>query len=1051
MNGDKSVDLAISNHQGNWWFKINWWGSCTAVTGNSVNGIQGYNLGTHSVWAYSDSSCSAQIASTTFTISAASLAATVNSDRSVDLVLSNGPSPWYFRIGNSNGWGSCTAVSGTTVSGISGYQKGSYDVGAFSKSDCTDFLADAYFIIPDPPQPTATLATTVNPGPSVNLTLSNGPSNSNWWFRINWWGSCTAVTGTNTVNNIQGYQAGTHSVDAYSDSGCHTKIASSSFTIPSLALAATVDISDWSVDLTLTGGPTNWWFKIGWWGGCTAATGTTVANIRGYQSGWYDVGVYPAAGCAAGDHIAMTSFKIPTATLAATVNDDRSVNLTLNDGPSSWWFRINYWGTCTAASGNTVSNIAGYQNGTHSVAAYSDGGCNYHVAATTFSLYSLTASAVTQTSATLTIAGHTGNWYTKETSPATNASCSSAISGGTHSLSSLTGGTTYTYKAYSDSACSNEIASETFTITAIDYDVDADGLIEITTLAQLNAVRYDLDGNGLVTGSNRTNYRNAFTGASYTGATAMGCPSTGCTGYELSNDLDFDTNGNDSADSGDTYWNNGAGWTPIGGWSDYFTGTFEGNSNKLSNLHINATSSSDDSTPDIGGLFGSIGKGGAVKNLGLEDVNITVSSTGDNAEDGIQVGAVAADNRGTITGVWSSGSVTGSSQRKSSDSWVNVGGLVARNDKGGSGSDAYEGVIRASYSTAAVTSRAASTTLVNADARAAGLVAVNKGTIAASFATGNVNTNRSTATASLRRARTGGLVAINNGGTVTASYATGNITSTSIVSAWDGGLVGRNNNGTVTASYSTGTVMASSGATKNRGGLVARNDKGGSGSDAYEGVIRASYSTAAVTSRAASTTLVNADARAAGLVAVNKGTIAASFATGNVNTNRSTATASLRRARTGGLVAINNGGTVTASYATGNITSTSIVSAWDGGLVGRNNNGTVTASYSTGTVMASSGATKNRGGLVGTNEGSGTVTDSYWDTTSSGKSSSAAGTGKTTSELQTPTAYGTGSSIYANWNVNVDDTTGNDDPWDFGTSSQYPILKYGALQNVTQR
>ena len=58
------------------------------------------------------------------------------------------------------------------------------------------------------------------------------------------------------------------------------------------------------------------------------------------------------------------------------------------------------------------------------------------------------------------------------------------------------------------------------------------------------------------------------------------------------------------------------------------------------------------------------------------------------------------------------------------------------------------------------------------------------------------------------------------------------------------------------------------------------------------------------------------------------------------------------------------------------------------------------------------------------------------------------GAGKTTGELQTPTGY---SSIYANWNVNVDGVTGNDDPWDFGTSSQYPILKYGALQNVTQR
>ena len=153
VNGDKSVDLAISNHQGNWWFKINSWGSCTAVSGTSVNGIQGYKPGTHSVAAYSDNGCNTQLAATTFTITAATLAATVNADRSVDLTLSNGPSPWYFRIG----WGSCTAVTGTTVSNISGYKAGSYGVGAFSGSDCKGFLAAADFVIPEPSAPDGNL------------------------------------------------------------------------------------------------------------------------------------------------------------------------------------------------------------------------------------------------------------------------------------------------------------------------------------------------------------------------------------------------------------------------------------------------------------------------------------------------------------------------------------------------------------------------------------------------------------------------------------------------------------------------------------------------------------------------------------------------------------------------------------------------------------------------------------------------------------------------------------------------------------------------------
>ena len=450
---DQTVDLTINNHTGNWWFKINS-GSCTAVSGTTVSGISGYKPGTYTVYAYSDSNCATQIAWADFIIPSASLTATVNSDRSVDLSLSNGPSPWYFRIG----WGSCTAVTGTTVNGISGYQAGTYSVAAFSGSGCKGLIGSANFIIPVP-SPTATLATTVNPGPSVDLTLTNGPSN--WWFRINWWGGCTAVSGTNTVNNIQGYQAGTYPVTAYSDSACNTEIASSSFVISELALAIAVDSSDRSIDFTLSGGPNNWWFRIGWWGNCTAAAGTTVSNILGYQSGSYIVAVYPAAGCALGSHITAESFTMPTATLAATVNDDRSVDLTLTNGTSNWWFRINWWGACTAAGGTTVSNIQGYKPGTHYVSAYSDSGCGYHVASSSFTLLppTLTASGITSTGATLTIANHGGgNWYYKaDVGP--DSACQGPVSATTKDLTGLTGGTTYTYSAYSDSGCATLIAT----------------------------------------------------------------------------------------------------------------------------------------------------------------------------------------------------------------------------------------------------------------------------------------------------------------------------------------------------------------------------------------------------------------------------------------------------------------------------------------------------------------------------------------------------------------------------------------------------------------
>ena len=102
----------------------------------------------------------------------------------------------------------------------------------------------------------------------------------------------------------------------------------------------------------------------------------------------------------------------------------------------------------------------------------------------------------------------------------------------------------YTFKlaatktGYDDGPWSTQTASP-----GKDYDSDDDGLLEITTLAQLNAVRWDLDGNGNAS-SNQNNYKAAFSSA----RAGMGCNEDEsdindqiCDGYELSANLDFDT------------------------------------------------------------------------------------------------------------------------------------------------------------------------------------------------------------------------------------------------------------------------------------------------------------------------------------------------------------------------------------------------------------------------------------------------------------------------------------------------------------------------------
>ena len=93
--------------------------------------------------------------------------------------------------------------------------------------------------------------------------------------------------------------------------------------------------------------------------------------------------------------------------------------------------------------------------------------------------------------------------------------------------------------------------------TGTDYDTDDDGLIEVDSLAKLNAIRYDTDGNGQVSSGDATNYAAGF--PNFNAASCPDGPDAGsaasydCTGYELTADLDF---------AGSSYVS-GAGWTPL--------------------------------------------------------------------------------------------------------------------------------------------------------------------------------------------------------------------------------------------------------------------------------------------------------------------------------------------------------------------------------------------------------------------------------------------------------------------------------------------------------
>ena len=320
------------------------------------------------------------------------------------------------------------------------------------------------------------------------------------------------------------------------------------------------------------------------------------------------------------------------------------------------------------------------------------------------------------------------------------------------------GRTTITVTA-TDASGSNTAATQRFTVTvwastAVDYDSDDDGLIEIGSLAQLDAIRHDRGGDGGPTADGQTAYEAAFSQA----VEWMGCNAhQGCSGYELTADLDFDTNGNGTADAGDPYWNNGAGWVPIGGegtvssgsllgLSNPFLAVFEGNGHTISHLFI------DTDTAVLSGLFGYTFLSN-IRNLGLIDVEVDVGSTG------LAAGLVAF-NFGEIRTSYVTGQVSGTD---------NVGGLVGINHS--------IGVVRGCYATSRVAG----------EDDVGGLVADNRGILAASYATGQVS----------GVTEAGGLVGFNQpDGEIQASYATGPVSGASNA----GGLVG-SNEGTLTDSY----------------------------------------------------------------------------------------------------------------------------------------------------------------------------------------------------------------------------------------------------------
>ena len=205
----------------------------------------------------------------------------------------------------------------------------------------------------------------------------------------------------------------------------------------------------------------------------------------------------------------------------------------------------------------------------------------------------------------------------------------------------------------------------------------------------------------------------------------------------------------------------GKDWTPIGTDNDNsYTGNFDGGGHTITGLTV---TTNDENV----GLFGYLGKAGTVKNVVMEDVQITSNHSRSHA------GGVAGHSNGTIENCSVSGSVSGT---------VFVGGVVGAQ---------WFGSTTGCSSSATVKGTTYVGSLVGQAHRGA--------TLTACYATGNVTLEIDP----IRNTAAGGLVGMNAGSSILACYAIGNVTSTGSITsnAHIGGFLGTNYTPVMTACY----------------------------------------------------------------------------------------------------------------------------------------------------------------------------------------------------------------------------------------------------------
>ena len=425
-----SATLTIGNWTGNWYHKRTTpttpTPNCSSVVSAPTKTADLTNLDSNTDYtytAYSDSSCSTELASRSFltkpgqpstpTVTAGSGSGKLTLTASV---TGNGTlSNWQYKQkeGNNSFDADWTGLSVTTTSlshtitGLTDDTNYQFKVravnatGGSAESEASAAVA-----------PTDETLTVTNIG-ATGATLNLGNYGSDWYYKhtvpsTGPGASCSSTAVTGNTKTVSGLTANTaYTYNAYSDSGCNTELAAAAPfpTLPPKPSTPTVTAGSGSGELSLSatvdGGSadiTGWQYK---------------KKDSAWDSNWTDISV---------------TSKTMTHTVTGLTNS------------TDYQFKVR----AVNASGSSEESEA-----STAVAPQDE---------------SLTVTNISETSATLNLHNYSGDWYYKYTKPTTPAgTCSSVVPAGTSTadLSSLSPGTEYTFKAYSDSSCSTVVATAT--------------------------------------------------------------------------------------------------------------------------------------------------------------------------------------------------------------------------------------------------------------------------------------------------------------------------------------------------------------------------------------------------------------------------------------------------------------------------------------------------------------------------------------------------------------------------------------------------------------